>query len=94
MSTKTMINIKTDSKLKAKAQKVARELGLPLGTIINRYLQTFVIDQRVIFERPEIPNAETAKILRQAQRDIESGNKKGFSPAFDDVEDAIAWLHK
>jgi hypothetical protein len=25
-----------------------------------------------VFERPEIPNAETAKILRQAERDIKA----------------------
>ena len=68
-----MINIKTDSKLKAKAQGVARDLGLPLGTVINRYLQTFILEQRVVFEKPEVPNAETAKILRRAERDIKAG---------------------
>ncbi len=68
-----MLNVKTDSKLKARAQGVARDLGLPLGTVINRYLQTFVLEQRVIFEKPEVPNAETVKILRQAERDIKTG---------------------
>lgn len=70
---KTMINVKTDSKLKAKAQEVAHDLGLPLGTVINRYLQTFILEQRVVFEKPEVPKAETAKILRQAGRDIKAG---------------------
>lgn len=73
MSTKTVLNIKTDAKLKKRAQSVARDLGLPLGTVINRYLQEFVVEQRVVFERPEIPNAKTAKILRQAERDIKAG---------------------
>lgn len=70
---KTMLSVKTDAKLKKKAQRVARDLGLPLGTIINRYLKDFVAYQRIVFERPEIPNAETAKILRQAERDIKAG---------------------
>ena len=70
---KTMINIKTDVKLKKKAQQVAREFGLPLGTILNRYLQDLVLHQRVVFERPEIPNAETRRILDKALEDIKNG---------------------
>lgn len=85
-----MINVKTDAKLKAKAQKVARDLGLPLGTIINRYLQMFVLEQKIVFERPEIPNAETARILRQAERDIKAG--KNLSPVFTTGEEMDAWL--
>ena len=68
-----MINIKTDAKLKAKAQKVARDLGLPLGTIINRYLQEFILHQRVVFEKPEIPNAETRKAIEETMRDLKTG---------------------
>ena len=91
MSTKTVLNVKTDVKLKKRAQRVAKELGLPLGTIINRYLQTLVVEQRVVFERPEIPNAKTAKILRQAHRDLLAG--KNISPIFKTGEEAIAYLH-
>ena len=90
---KAVLNVKTDAKLKKRAQQVASDLGLPLGTVINRYLQTFVIEQRVVFERPEIPNAKTAKILRQARKDWKEGNTKAFSPAFDNAEDAIRWLN-
>ena len=91
---KTMINVKTDAHLKAKAQKVARDLGLPLGTIINRYLQEFVIDQRVVFERSEVPNAETRKAIEKVRKDWEKGNMREFSPAFTNAEDAIKWLHR
>ena len=70
---KTMLSVKTDAKLKKKAQEVARDLGLPLGTIINRYLKDFVAYQRVVFERPEIPNAETRKAIKEAMRDLETG---------------------
>ena len=68
-----MINVKTDSALKAKAQKVARDLGLPLGTVINRYLQKFVLEQRLVFERPEIPNAATKKAIKETMRDLKAG---------------------
>ncbi len=94
MSTKTVINVKTDTKLKKRAQKVASDLGLPLGTIINRYLQVFTQEQRVVFERPEIPNKETRKAIEKARKDWETGNMKAFSPAFDNAKDAIAWLNR
>lgn len=87
-----MLAVKTDAKLKKRAQKVAKDLGLPLGTIVNRYLQTLVVEQRVVFERPEIPNAKTAKILRQAERDIKSG--KNLSPMFTTGAEMDSWLEK
>ena len=89
-----MINIKTDAKIKARAQQVARDLGLPLGTIINRYLKEFVVDQRVVFERPEIPNAETRRAIEKVRKDWAKGNRKAFSPGFTSAEDAIKWLHR
>ncbi len=39
--TSTII-IRTDSKLKARAQKTAAELGLTLSTVINNHLKKFV----------------------------------------------------
>ena len=42
-----MINVKTDVVIKKKAQGLAKELGLPLGTVINGYLRQFIADQRI-----------------------------------------------
>ena len=70
---KTMLSVKTDAKLKKKAQQVARDLGLPLGTVVNRYLQKFVEEQSISFDRPEIPNAETRKAIKEAMRDVKTG---------------------
>ena len=89
----TMLNIKTDVKLKKAAQAQAKALGLPLSAILNNYLRTFVIDGRVTFEEPLIPNKKTAKILDEAIRDIESGNMSAFSPRFTNAADAIEWLN-
>ena len=94
MDMKTMINIKTDSVLKSRAQRVAMDLGLPLGTIINNYLRTFVVDKQVIFAKPLIPNQSTRKILDEALTDIRSGNTRNFSPAFNDMNEARRWLEK
>ena len=70
---KTVINVKTDKDLKNKAQKLAKNLGLPLGTIINAYLREFVREKRIVFSEPPTPNAKTRKILDEALEDIKEG---------------------
>src|SRR3989344_5325218 len=39
---------------------------------------------------PEIPNARTARILRQISKDVKAG--KNLSPTFSNAEDAIQYL--
>lgn len=84
--------IKIDKPLKEKAQKTAKQLGLPLSTIINNYLKTFVMEKQVTFSEILIPNAKTARAIKQAERDYKAG--KNISPGFDNAEDAIAYLKK
>ena len=75
---KTVINIKTDKILKKDAQRLAKNFGLPLSTVINTYLREFVREKRIIFSEPPAPNAKTRKILDQALKDIkESKNLVG-----------------
>ena len=76
----TMMSIKMDSSLKTQAQGVAASLGLPLSTVINNYLRSFVDTQRVVFTNHPIPNKQTAEILKLATRDIKVGkNIKRFN---------------
>ena len=39
---KTVINFKIDSEVKEEAQKLARELGMPLSTIVNAQLRELI----------------------------------------------------
>ena len=89
-----MINVKTDQKMKKQAQQVARDLGLPLGTVVNRLLRDFIEQQRIVFQRPEIPNAETRKAIADTRKALETGNMKGFSPVFTTAEEIDAWLER
>lgn len=66
---KTVLNIKTDKKVKEEAQKVAKELGLPLGTIINAWLRDLAREKRVVFSVPPTPNRKTQELLRKMLRD-------------------------
>ncbi len=68
-----VINIKTERKLKDQARRVAGRLGLPLGTILNHYLQRLVEEKRVVFSVPLTPNKKTGALLRQASRDFRAG---------------------
>ena len=76
----SMITIKTDPKIKQQAQKVARDLGLPLSAVINNYLREFADERHVVFSVPLIPNKRTQKIIAQVEKDIKAG--KNISPAF------------
>ena len=44
-----MINIKADKEVKENAQKLARDLGLPLSGIINALLKEFVRNRVYLF---------------------------------------------
>ena len=46
---KTILNVKTDKDVKAKAQHVAKQLGLPLSTIINAFLKEFIRTKAILF---------------------------------------------
>ncbi len=87
---KTLLNVKTDKKLKQEAQKVAQELGLPLGTIINAYLRDLIREKKIIFSSPPTPNKKTQKLLKKIDADIRLGkNLKGpFT-----YDEAIKYLH-
>ena len=87
-----MMNIKVDKDLKIKAQKVAKDLGLPMSIVINNYLREFVDEKRVVFDELLVPNKRTARILRQADKDYKEG--KNLSPTFSNMQEAIDYLMK
>jgi addiction module RelB/DinJ family antitoxin len=87
----TTMLTKIDKKLKEQAQKTAAELGLPLSTVINNYLKSFVMEKQVTFSAP-MPNAKTRRDIQEAQKDYKEG--KNISPSFSSAKDAIAYLRK
>lgn len=84
------ILIKTDPQVKEKVQKTAKELGFSLSSILNAYLRQFVKTKTITFSTAgEEPSGYLLKSLKESQEDIRAGR---VSPAFDNVDDAIAWL--
>lgn len=88
----TVINIRTDAKLKREAAKVADSLGFTLSSVINASLRKLVKTKRVDFAESYEPTPYLARVIRQAEKDIKEG--KNLSPAFDNAKDAVAWLKR
>lgn len=84
MNTHTILNIKTDKKLKAEAKKVAEELGVPLSTVINAFLKKFVREKEITLSaNPLRPTPYLEQILEEAQTEYESGNATTFASGDD-----------
>ena len=87
---KTVINIKADKDVKDQAFATAKEMGLPLSTIINAFLKRFINEKSVTFVAPLRPTKYLEKRLKQAFKDIKAG--KNLSPMFVDMKKADAYL--
>ena len=68
--------IKINKPLKQKAQKLAKEMGLPLSTLVNNYLKDFVVERRVVFEAP-MPNKKTIAAIKAARKEYAEGKTPG-----------------
>ena len=88
----TVLNVKVDPHVKSLAQKTARDLGVPLSIVVNTYLKEFVHTKELyISSKTYRMTPYLEKIIEKAEKDFVTG--KNLSPAFDDVEDAIRYLH-
>jgi addiction module RelB/DinJ family antitoxin len=91
MNTHTILNIKTDKKLKADAQKIAGELGVPLSTVMNAFLKQFVRDKEITFSANEYrPTPYLIRLIEEAQKEYEAGETAG---PFDTVDDFFKHLN-
>mgnify|MGYP001612564726 CR=1 FL=1 len=77
--------IKTNKALKQKAQKLAKEMGLPLGTLVNNYLRNFIVDRQAVFNAP-IPNKKTAAAIEASRKEFKAGKTAG---PFNTVEEMM-----
>lgn len=73
----TVINFKTDSKLKCEAKKVLDEMGLNFTAVMNAYLRKLISEKKIEFTVPEIPNARLRKAIRDADEEYKQGKTAG-----------------
>ena len=75
----TVINFKTDSKLKSEAKEVLDSMGLNFSVAINAYLRKLISEKRIEFTVPEIPNARLRKAIKDAHKLVKSGKYKIYT---------------
>ena len=83
-----VINFKIDSKLKSEAKEVLDEMGLNFSIAINAYLKKLILEKRIEFTVPEIPNARLRKAIKDAEKEYKSGKLK-FYKNHEDFEKAL-----
>lgn len=90
----TVISIKTDRGVKEEAQKIAKEMGFPLSTLINAFMRQFIKNKTVYFTTMPTENIGEAmgKELEKIEKDIKKG--LNLSPKFERMEDALNFLKK
>ena len=87
----SVINLRVEPEIKKRAQKVARELGLNLSSVIEGFLKNLIRTKTIHFSlRKEEPSEYMIQALKEVEREKEEG---WVSPSFDNVDSAIAWLH-
>ena len=70
---KTVINIKADKDIKEKASRTAKQMGLPLSTIMNAFLRQFIEQKSVTFSVPLKPTKWLQRVLIEAEEDWKKG---------------------
>ena len=83
-----VINFNTDPKLKSEAKKVLDEMGLNFSIALNAYLRKLIVEKRIEFTTPEIPNARLRRAIRNGEKELKSGKLK-FYKTHEDFEKAL-----
>lgn len=86
-----VINFKTEPVIKQKAQKVARDLGFSLGSLLDAYMRQLIRRKEIDFRLEEKPNVYLKSVMKQAKENYKKGNT---SPAFKNAKDAIKYLEE
>lgn len=88
---KTVLNVKTDVKVKQEVQRLARELGVPLSTIINAQLKNFIREKQIILSLYPRLRPEQEMLLDQIEKDIQEN--KNLSKPFKTAEEMDRYLN-
>ena len=89
MSTQTNLNIRTDSEVKAAAERIFGALGLNLSTAVNIFLRQAIRQGGLPFEvKLDIPNETTAAAIAEGRALLRDKNAKGYT-SMDDLRAAL-----
>lgn len=82
-----VIITKTEPQVKIKAQKVAKDLGLTLSSLINAWLRQLIKTKTVVFSASdEKPTQYLLDALKESRKDIKAGRVVSFTTANDAID--------
>ena len=84
MATKTMVHVRVDEKVKARAEKALSAMGLSVSDAVRVFLTRVAVEKALPFE-VRVPNATTRAAMEEARR----GGLKSHAT----VVDLMADLH-
>jgi antitoxin component of RelBE/YafQ-DinJ toxin-antitoxin module len=84
----TILSLKTKKQVKELAQLRAKQLGIPLGTLVNAFLRNLGQTGEVHFTVSEPITARMAKIIDEMRSEIANGDTYGPF----DIDEAEAFL--
>jgi|TARA_B100001971_G_C18214690_1_gene553006 antitoxin component of RelBE/YafQ-DinJ toxin-antitoxin module len=85
-----VVNFKTTPEIKQKAIKKAKKAGVSLSFLLDRHMHEIASAKTLTLD---FDAEEPSEMLIRDLKESEEDEKKGFtSPAFDNADDAIAWL--
>ena len=89
MANQTNLNIRTDARVKASAEKIFEQLGLNMSTAVNIFLRQAVRQGGLPFEvKLDIPSETTAAAIREGRDLLTDKNAKGYKD-IDDLRTAL-----
>ena len=75
----TNLNVRTDSAVKAEAERIYSALGLNMSTAINMFLRQSIIENGIPFDvKLNTPNAITAAAIPEGRSLMNDPNADGF----------------
>lgn len=87
---KSVLNVKVDAETKKKAQRVAKQLGFNLSSLVNAYLKELIRDKVVSFsvEPGYRMTSQLEAELAEVEEDIKAGRNLGPILSTDEEIDA------
>jgi DNA-damage-inducible protein J len=83
----SVINIKTDPKVKKEAQRIASDLGFSLSSLINGYLRNLIKTKTISYSlRDEEPSEMLVNSIKEAEKEREAGDYYSFTKADEALE--------
>lgn len=86
----TVLNVRTDPKVKKEAARVAESLGFTLSSLMNAYLRNLIKTKSVNFSESYEPTPYLKRAIKESEKDY----KEGKFISFEKAQDAIKYLDK